>query len=73
MRLLTSPMPTCRACCLQVPTARLPSPASFHSPDACHRPHIPAPRHIGKYKGLSIPRVPSWNASEQHTRQKVGH
>ncbi|PRW39288.1 sulfatase [Chlorella sorokiniana] len=43
----------------------------YLAPYACHRPHIPAPRHIGKYKGLRIPRVPSWNASEQHTRQKV--
>lgn len=47
--------------------ASLPTPAA----DACHRPHIPAPRHIGKYKGLRIPRVPSWNESATHIRQKV--
>lgn len=44
----------------------------YLAPYACHRPHLPAARHIGAFKGLKVPRVPSWNESEAHLKQKVG-
>ncbi|KAL4431762.1 hypothetical protein ABPG77_002978 [Micractinium sp. CCAP 211/92] len=43
----------------------------YLAPYACHRPHIPAKRHIGKLKGLKVPRVASWNESDHHLAGKV--
>lgn len=44
----------------------------YLTPYACHRPHLPAPRHIGTFKGLKVPRVPSYNESDEHIAKKVG-
>lgn len=43
----------------------------YLAPYACHRPHVPAPRHSGAFTGLKIPRVPSFNASSASTSQKA--
>ncbi|KAL4431455.1 hypothetical protein ABPG75_006711 [Micractinium tetrahymenae] len=43
----------------------------YTTPYACHRPHVPARRHIDTFKGLKIPRVPSWNESDEHLSKKV--
>lgn len=39
--------------------------------DACHMPHLPPKRHIGKLKGLQVPRVASWNESDENIAKKV--
>ncbi|GAB4816016.1 hypothetical protein N2152v2_003062 [Parachlorella kessleri] len=43
----------------------------YLAPYACHRPHVPANRHIGALKGLKVPRVASWNESGEHLSGKV--
>ena len=46
-------------------------PRRYLAPYACHRPHLPAARHIGALKGLKVPRVPSWNESDANIAKKV--
>ncbi|PRW59250.1 sulfatase [Chlorella sorokiniana] len=43
----------------------------YLAPYACHMPHLPPKRHIGKLAGLKVPRVASWNESDEHLAKKV--
>ncbi|GAB4823512.1 hypothetical protein N2152v2_010558 [Parachlorella kessleri] len=41
------------------------------APFAPHTPFVPAPRHMDKLKGLTVPRVPSWNESSATLSTKI--
>ncbi|KAL4420319.1 hypothetical protein ABPG77_010224 [Micractinium sp. CCAP 211/92] len=43
----------------------------YLAPYAAHMPHLPPKRHIGKLAGLKVPRVPSWNESDENIAKKV--
>ena len=62
-----------RSSLMEMPPFCLAALHRYLAPYACHRPHMPAARHIGAFKGLKVPRVPSWNESEALLKQKVGH
>ncbi|KAL4441501.1 hypothetical protein ABPG77_002005 [Micractinium sp. CCAP 211/92] len=44
---------------------------AYITPYATHRPHVPAKRHRGVFSGLQVPRVPSWNESDEHVAKKA--